>query len=237
MKKTIALFSTVFLSSSLIHAEALQCQQSYDIFNQNVARSQRFLKTGDVDAYLKFYQEISYSHLFQSIHPGKVFVNDQWIDEQEDKEQTKRIFDFFVQQPKDYQIMQLKYNKTPKANFMTEVGEVCVIATQEMFRYAGETFKSRYDTVFVRNTLDNQWRDYAYNGSESAEDLNMFFPDFLQQMRLSAVKVNGLNLAEYRKHLDLIYLQQENILMTDTILEAIHREYLETKQRLKANGH
>ncbi len=236
MKKIIALSSTALLSSSLSYAETLQCPQSYDIFNQNVALSKRLMEAGDTDAYFELSKKNTYSRLFQSFHPNKVFIRDEWIDEKEYEEEQKSFIQLLAQQPKDYQLIHIKY-KLPKVNFMADMGEICVIPTQEMVRYEGEIFKSRYDTVFVRNTLDNHWRGYVYNGTEAAEVLNMFFPDILQQLNLSKRQINGMNMAEFQQFKYLKYIKQQNLPMSDGLNAYVQQEYLKAKQRLNANGH
>lgn len=236
MKKTIALFSTALLSSSLSYAESLQCPQSYDIFNQNVAASKHLMEAGDSDAFFALARKNAYSQLFQSLHPNQVFVRDEWIDEKEYEEEQKSFIQLLAQQPKDYQLIHIKY-KLPKVNFMADIGEVCVIPTQEMVRYEGEIFKSRYDTVYVRNTLDNHWRGYVYNGTEAAEDLSLFFPNILKQLKLSKRLINGMNMAEFQQFKYLKYIKQHNLPMSDGLNDYVQQEYLKAKQRLKANGH
>lgn len=84
---------------------------------------------------------------------------------------------------------------------------------------------------------DNQWRTYAYSGDELIEDLNTFFPGFLQQLQLSQKKINGLNIAEQNRQIVVNYYQHHGLAISDDLRAYLQREYLDTKQRLKANGH
>lgn len=235
MKKIIALFC-LGVFSGLGHADTLQCKQSYDFFYQNIAASKHFVEAGDLDAYIALSKKNSYSQLFQSQHLGQVYVSSKWIAEQDNEDNLKSFIQNFVDQPKAYQLMEVKY-KAPKVNLMTDVGEVCVVPTQEVIRVSGNILKARFDTVFVRTAQDNQWRTYAYSGDELIEDLNTFFPGFLQQLQLSQKKINGLNIAEQNRQIVVNYYQHHGLAISDALRAYLQREYLDTKQRLQANGH
>ena len=236
MKKLIPLIFTSVFPSFALAAEALMCRQSYDIFNQQFADQKHFIETQDIAGYLQFNQKITYSALFKGIHADQMYLFGEWKDKTQVEDMVKQVLPRYTLDRRNYRLIHSQYMQ-PKANFMAEVGELCIVPTVEKLKYDGHVMNVRYDTIFVRNLVTNEWRSFDYSGIETAEDFKLFFPNFPKQIKLAQKKINGLNQAEFYRISHIKKLQQEGEPISTAMQQAIQQKYQQRRQLLKQNGY
>lgn len=234
MKKIIPLILAGFLPLST-SAEDLQCTQSYDIFNEWTVEHKRLVEAADTDGFLKFQAKILYTSLFQSSHLDQTYMHGVWLDKAYVKEAMQNILAPYKDDQENFKFIQIKY-KQPKANFISEVGELCIIPTVEIYKMEGERIIMSYDVIFVRNLISNQWLVFAYTGLEKAEDFKQFFPNFPKQIKLAQAKINGFNEAEYDRISSIEQLKKNGESISSDTMENINFQYEQTREKLKQNG-
>ncbi|MEG2301199.1 MAG: hypothetical protein RSC03_12070, partial [Acinetobacter sp.] len=125
-----------------------------------------------------------------------------------------------------------------KANFISTVGEVCVVPWTSEDKFFDKTYISQTDLIFVRNLNSNQWRNFVYLGIEKPEDFKEFFPDFPKSIKLSAATANG----QYATT-NQVYEISTNMLkflfkseLSPAVVEEINNTIKDAEERLKVNG-
>lgn len=177
MKKLYLL--AAMLLSTAIYADDLQCLASMDhlksIFDDAVAIE----KKGDLQQMKDYNARYDYSALFNDRHPNQYYYM-TWISESEYENNLNELISMAQKGvTKNHKTILQK----PKANFISAVGEVCVIPMHYEMTMNGKDLSSLSDQVFVRNLTNNQWRVFSYDGDENDQVLEEFFPGFSQDLK------------------------------------------------------
>lgn len=173
----------MLLMSTHSFAENLKCLNSYETLRNIQDEGINILENGTIKQVLDFNEQYDYANLYKNKHPGKGYWMDDWVDD--DIAKTSLIVLATSVKSGKFKIINYTLNK-PKANFISSVGEVCVIPVQSTGIYYDEEGTTNADIIFVRDLKSNLWRIYSYYGSERKEYFNEFFPDFPKSIKLSA---------------------------------------------------
>lgn len=181
MKKI--LFSLILLSGHGYTAD-LQCEKSYQIFRgiYNDYLSVRDGPNLNLSLLKKYEDTYEYSRLFSKNHPDQVYRYGNWISKAAYADQVLLEHAMIVGAHSKFFGYRLE---KPKANFISSVGEVCVVPIESRSSYLGEDVTLHLDSIFVRNLNSNQWHVFEYLGSELKKDFDEFFPDFPKSIKLS----------------------------------------------------
>lgn len=226
------LIGFLVIASCRVYAKDLQCVDSYKTFENIEAESIRLLKSGNVDQLKAFNKQYDFTHLYNNKHPGQRYFYGDWIDEREAEVNLEVLATMFrLEKIKHIQSVQSK----PKANFISSIGEVCVIPTQNKTVFFGETFKSSTDIIYVRNLENNQWYSYSFLGSELKEDFDELFPDFPKSVKLSPSSTRHAGREVSSAEISLKMLKALNIEVTPEIMSELEKKQKEIDDREKQN--
>lgn len=177
--KKIILGLIIGLQSFTSYSSELKCQDSYDIFQKIFSSAVDVRRDGDLKQIKEHNERYDYPALFNKNHPGQFYLYG-WKDEAKYDEILDTI-SYMIQSgiSKEHKTTLLQV----KANFISGVGEVCVIPMYYDGNIDGEKKRSLHDVFFVRDIHSNEWRALIYTGDESEEDFNEFFPDFPKDIK------------------------------------------------------
>lgn len=234
MKKLIALLVGLSIHG-VSHAEDLQCEKSYSQFNQYVTELNSISKTGNAEQLHQFLEKNEYSRLFKDKHPESTYYTGDWMNDQE--YQLAIQFQQSLTKSEQYKNEGLEL-QNPKANFVLPLGEVCIVPWISKDTIFGKKYESQTDLIFVRNLDNNEWRVFTYLGTEKPEDFTEFFPDFPQDIKLSAAKANGeyaVTVQAYEMGIDIFnYLTNSKV--PQVLVDELKENIESTRERLKVNG-
>lgn len=233
VKKFLILFGC-FFSSSLVIAENLKCKESLDIFNEQIDKGIQFRKIGSVDDLVKYNEETEYAQLFKSKHAGQTYVVDGWVDNRQYKQQL--YAEAAVMKKAGYNNLGHKLLE-PKANFISSIGEVCIMPLQAEDQFFNHKMTGISDVIFVRDLKNDSWRSFNYLGIEKPQDFSEFFPDFPKGLRLSPALVNDQNFADINYEFSLLMFKHMGIPMNAEIQQQLQEEKEKYQRRLITNGH
>ena len=232
MKKVLLLSSLLF-STQTFSAE-LQCPKSYENFKKIQEEGLNVVRNGTNDEIQAFSDRYDYSMLFKNNHLGQSYLIDNWIDENV----AKLSLLIMVSSIKNGETEIVNYTLNElKANFISSIGEVCVVPMQSTSIYFDEESTTSADVIFIRDLNSNQWRLFTYYGSEKKEDFHEFFPDFPKSVKLSASSTtyksgNNLTSIDYAK----IVYKKMGIDIPQEVLTELQKKQEETKLRREMNG-
>ena len=234
MKKLIALFVGLAIHG-VSQAEDLQCEKSYAQFNQYLTESNHISKTGDAEQLHQFLEKNEYSRLFKEKHPDSTYYSGDWMNNQE--YQLAVQFQQGLTKSDQYKNESIDLQK-PKANFVLSVGEICIVPWTSKDTIFGKKYESQTDLIFVRNLDNNEWRVFTYLGTEKPEDFTEFFPEFPQDVKLSAAKANGEYASTgqaYEMGMDIFnYLTKSKV--PPVLVDELKANIESNRARLKVNG-
>lgn len=232
MKNFLLLFSFIF--STQTFSADLQCRRSYETFKNIQEEGINVVKNGTNDEIKAFSDRYDYPMLFKNNHSGQSYFNGDWIDENV----AKMTLVIMASSFRNGEAEVVNYTLSePKANFMSSIGEVCVVPMQSTIIYFDEKATTNADVVFIRDLNSNQWRLFTYYGSEKKEDFNEFFPDFPKSIKLSASSTiyesgNNLTSIDYAK----IFFKKMGMDIPPEVLNDLQEKQEETKLRKRMNG-
>ena len=232
MKKVLLLSSLLF--STQTFSADLQCPKSYETFKKIQEEGINVVKNGTNDEIQAFSDRYDYSMLFKKNHVGRSYLLDNWIDENV----AKMALLIMASSIKNGETELVNYTLNElKANFISSIGEVCVVPIQSTSIYFDEESTTSADVIFIRDLNSNQWRLFTYYGSERKEDFHEFFPDFPKSVKLSASSTtyksgNNLTSIDYAK---IIY-KKMGMDVPREVLTELQKKQEETKLRRKMNG-
>lgn len=232
MKKLLLLSSLLF--SAQTFSADLQCPKSYETFKKIQEEGINVVKNGTNDEIQAFSDRYDYSMLFKKNHVGQSYLLDNWIDENV----AKMSFLIMASSIKNGETELVNYTLNElKANFLSSIGEVCVVPMQSTSIYFDEESTTSADVIIIRDLNSNQWRLLTYYGSERKEDFHEFFPDFPKSVKLSASSTtyksgNNLTSIDYAK---IIY-KKMGMDVPREVLTELQKKQEETKLRRKMNG-
>lgn len=232
MKKILFVAMTLFCSSSF--AENLTCLDSYKTFENIKDEAIQTWMQGSFEQAKELDVKYDYSALFHDKHPGNYYFASDWID----KKTYDSTLSFLISLTQNGQFKHIQSTRSkPKANFISVVGEVCVVPTQSIDMTFGEKTTTDTDVIYVRALADNQWRLLEYAGDERKEDFDEFFPDFPKTVKLlasSTVDDSGRSLTSTDVALKLFEYQGREI--TPEILNELQMMQKEIDNRKLKNG-
>lgn len=183
--KRVILGLTIGLLSLNLYSSELKCLDSYDILRGIYSSAVDVRRNGNLEQIKEHNDRFDYPALFNKNHPDQYYL-DGWKDEHE----YDGILDFIQYRIKSGESKghKITLNK-PKANFISSVGEVCVIPMYYDVTIKGKQSRSLSDEIFVRNIESNEWRVFSYSGDEPEEAFNEFFPNFPKEIKRKLSKV------------------------------------------------
>lgn len=233
MKKICALIFA--LVSTPLFAQDLKCEKNYDGFKKQYAESVKIINTGSLEDLKKFNLLNDYTVSMSSENlDQKIYYLAEWFSPEEYED------DLYITQEmiKIAEFKNLKYSLArPKANYMSAMGEICVIPTQSDDLFFGEKFRTTYDQVFVRNLKTNQWQIFTYHGVEQQADMNYFFPDLKDKVKLSQIMINDKNFADHVVVFGLSFLKKMGIAQSNEFIKEFQNEAESYRIQLKENGY
>lgn len=183
MKKLLLGLAIGLLSFSSYSSE-LKCSESYDIFQGIIRGAVEVRRSGDLKQIKAHNERYDYPALFNKNHPEQFYLFG-WMDESEYDETLNSIsFKIKSGKSKGHKAKLLK----PKADFISSVGEVCIIPMYYFVNIDGKQGISLTDVFFVRDIHSNEWRALIYTGDEPEEDINEFFPDLPKKIKVKLSK-------------------------------------------------
>lgn len=178
MRRILLGFTIALLSFSSYSSE-LNCSESYDLFQGIIKGAVDVRKNGSLKQIKEHNARYDYPAIFNKNHPGKFYLYG-WISESEYDELLEYISNNIKSgKSKEHKAILLK----PKEDFISSIGEVCIIPMYYYVNINGKQSKSLNDVFFVRDIHSNEWRVFIYTGEESEEDFNEFFPDLPKEIR------------------------------------------------------
>lgn len=230
MKKLLLM---ALLISSSSFAEELQCLKSYSTFKSIYVDSIKITKTGDLNKLKAFEQQYDYTVLFKDKHPGQVYLGSDWMKESEADGVMKIALS--MEKTGKLQMLEQKLEK-PKANFISSIGEVCVVPSYYDSIFFGEKIRSYGDIIYIRALNGNKWRLYSYIGDEQKQDFDEFFPDFPASVKLSASTTDGASYAQQSTNAAIRTLKYLGVEITPELRKQLKQDQKEIEMRMKANG-
>ncbi len=233
MKKLMMIAITT-LASSVSFAENLQCEKSYEIFKQQGDKEIEILKNGTLDDIIHYYDQIEYDRKLKPNHQGQTFSSGEWISDAKYREDVKIQQD--LAKDDSYKNIDFSLLK-PKLNYISSVGEVCVVPMRSQDEMFKKNMQTQADVIFVRDLKTNDWRRFIYLGIEDKKDFNEFFPDFPKNIKLSKTLINNQDFAESASEFALLMLEEMGAEITPELKEAVEAQSEPFKVKLKANGY
>lgn len=233
MKQICALFFA--LLSTTAFAQDLRCEKDYGIFKKQFTQEVKILQNGSVEDLKSFYKQNDYTvNKTPKNLSANIFHNGEWYSNQEFDEYVEIILDV----SKAEKLKNVSYTlRKPKVNYISPIGEVCVVPTQSEDYITGVKFLSKYDQIFVRNLNSNEWKSYIYNGIEESSDMEQFFPNLLAKVKLSQLLANDKDFADNSVYMALIMLNSMGVELNDEMVEAVNKEAEPYRLKLKENGY
>ncbi len=218
--------------SSGAYAKDLQCADSYKTFESIEAESIKLLKSGSLEELKAHSDKYDLTYLSSDKHPGQRYFYGEWIDESEAEAGLAILATMFrSEKMKHIQSIPLK----PKANFISSIGEICVVPTKNQTVFLGETLKSNTDIIYVRKLENNQWYLYSFIGSELKEDFEEFFPDFPKSIKLTPSSTRNGGREVSSTEMSIKMLEALNIEVTPEMLNELKKKQKEVEDRKKQN--
>ena len=230
-KILISLFSVCLSVSSF--AQELKCEKNYDQFEKISTDVLKIAQTGSYQQYVAFNDQYDYSVQFRDQHPGQYYWGSDWISISEFHENEQMVFNWL--RDETYQYIDQELAK-PKLNFISRIGEVCVVPTRIRDVFFGSQHQTEFDVIYVRDLENNHWRMHNFAGNERVKDLKEFFNASAQQLQLSAQYTDGLNYAESGYIAAQKMYESLGIEITPEIKQELLNEKQETLIRLRKNG-
>lgn len=221
--------------SSGAYAENLQCKNSYKIFEGIYSDFLSVSNGPEVNLTLlgQLESKYDYSRLFTRNHPGQLYSNGDWVSVDEYNDQI--ILSHAIRLGSRTKYLGIKLKKS-KANFLSGVGEVCVVPTEVKLLYLDKEIINRFDNIFVRDLKNNTWRVFMYIGIEHKKDFDEFFPDFPKSVKLSErYSTLDPSFGESIKRTAEIY-KAYDIKLTPEMIEQRKEARRIINERRKANG-
>lgn len=207
MKKILV--GLVSCLATFANAATLDCENSYPLFEEIIQKKTDVENVGGVDDIYNYIQHYDYTYIFNKNHPDKQFwvdkhlsfakpswSNNEWISKSEFTKRIKVIAKHNVKDPSNPYIHELL---PPKANLLTQSGEICVVPVQAYLEVEvdaepdeGENQNTSetvvveamlIDHIFVRDIKNNKWRVLAFNRYIADNDFNEFFPDLSDHIK------------------------------------------------------
>lgn len=233
MKKL--LLSLILFSSNGYSAD-LQCENSYKTF-ERIHKEINSVNEGGGNFNLTLFGRLKakydYSIRFSHNHPDKVYDDGDWID---GEEYIQNVFNgYTVYKILNYRETNFHFEK-PKVNFISSVGEVCVIPFETRYIYFDEQMIQRTDDIFVRDMKSNEWRKFRYLGYEKQEDFDEFFPDFPKSVKLSERFLSKKYSLEQVMDMDAKIYKALDLELSREIIEKTKRRWMEIEERRNENG-
>ncbi|WP_445114530.1 hypothetical protein [Acinetobacter sp. WZC-1] len=189
--------------AAFANAATLECEHSYSLFKEIIQKKSDADYMSGWDEIHDYIAKYDYTQIFNKNHPGKQFWvdkhlyfaesswgNNQWISQREYNKRIKLIVKRNAESvfnPYFHEIL------PPKANVLTQSGEICVVPVQAYLKVEGETALKeegnqktpenlvleamRIDHIFVRDIKNNEWRVLEFNSYITDKDFYEFFPD------------------------------------------------------------
>ncbi len=217
------------------YAENLQCKNSYKIFEGIYSDLLSVSNGPEVNLTLlgQLESKYDYSRLFTRNHPGQLYSNGDWVSVDEYNDQI--ILSHAIRLGSRTKYLGIKLKKS-KANFLSGVGEVCVVPTEVKLLYLDKEIINRFDNIFVRDLKNNTWRVFMYIGIEHKKDFDEFFPDFPKSVKLSErYSTLDPSFGESIKRTAEIY-KAYDIELTPEMIEQRKEARRIINERRKANG-
>lgn len=201
MKKILV--GLVYCLATFANAETLECESNYELFKEIIKKKSDADKISSEEEIHRYIGKYDYTQIFNKNHLGKQFWvdkplsfaksswrNNEWISQ---REYNKRIKVIARHNAKN--TANAYYNEIlpPKANVLTQSGEICVVPVQAYIEGEGDTVAKegenqntserivleamRIDHIFVRDIKDNAWRVLEFNSNIADKDFQEFFPD------------------------------------------------------------
>ena len=230
----VLLFISMLISSHSYSAD-LQCESSYKIFEgiYNDINSVRDGANLNLTQLARFEHKYSYSRLFDQNHPGQVYSSGNWIDQKVYADQVLMSHLLFVKLKTKN--LGVKWGR-PKANFISDVGEICIIPFEYRYSYLDESVTQRTDNIYVRNLKNNEWRVFIYLGYERKQDFDEFFPDFPKTIKLSEIYSSEGNSIERYIAVQAQVYKALGIELTAEKIENMRLRKKAINERRKENG-
>ncbi|WP_353168634.1 hypothetical protein [Acinetobacter sp.] len=183
MKKLLLGLAIGLLSFSSYSSD-LKCSESYDIFQGIISGAVEVRRNGDLKQIKAHNERYDYPALFNKNHPGQFYLYG-WMDESK-YDNTLNYFSYMIKsgRSKGHKAILLK----PKADFISSVGEVCIIPMYYFVNIDGKQGGSLTDVFFVRDIQNNEWRVLTYTGDEPKEEIDEFFPDLPKKIKVKLSK-------------------------------------------------
>lgn len=232
--KKIFIIALTTLASSFSFAENLQCEKSYEIFNKQGDKEVEILKNGSLDDVLKFYDQIEYDRKLKPKHQGQTFSSGEWISDAEYRKDIKLQQD--LAKDGSYKNIASSFLK-PKLNYISSVGEVCVVPMQSQDEIFKKPMQTEADIIFIRDIQTNEWRRFIYFGIEDKKDFNEFFPDFPKNVKLAQMLIDNKNFAESTSEFGLLMLEEMGVEITAEMKEMMKNQTDPFRVKLSANGY
>ncbi len=233
MKKVILAIFTA-LTSTAIFAEDLQCEKNYEVFKRIYQGQVKNMENGDTEAFKENLQKNEYDRLFKNKHPGQTYFAGNWSTNEKYNQDIESSFKFL--HVEGYKNVSFEFSK-PKVNFISSIGEICVVPITSEDVYSGNKEINKSDTVFIRNLKNNEWRQFTYIGIEEKKDMDEFFGQYTSALKLDPALANGKNFADKTLDISLSMFKYLGLEATPEIINELKEKMKPYRDRLKANGH
>lgn len=201
MKKILT--SLICCLSPLAYAENLKCENNYSKFEEIIQEKSNVVTISNEEEIHQFIQQYDYPFIFIEKSQNKRYwlnkpvpyaesswYENKWISESEYNKRIKFIAKKNAKEPTNVYVHKLL---SPKANFKSAVGEICVVPVQAYIRLdADEDIESseelyivamRIDHIFVKGPNQQNWRVLEFNRNILDQDFNSFFPKFPENVK------------------------------------------------------
>ena len=222
--------------SGYAFSQNLKCEQSYKIFEEYFSISNQIDQSGDLKKLIEFNKQYDYQEKFKVNHPNQIYFGSEWVDAQEFDIGLTVLLEFTKS---DHHQNLNDVFKQPKVNYISSVGEVCVIPWVNKSVMFNKEYLSETDVIFVRDLKDDKWRFTKYVGSESKIDFEELFPDFPNRKLLQAAVANGQYIySEDAENLSIkIFESVLKIDLPEDAKQAIKASYKDNMKKLNDNGY
>lgn len=222
--------------SSPLKANDLKCEESYKIFEAKDIEEMKIYEKGDLNSALNFTKSSYYATNSKGPNPKKAnYFDGEWMNDRVFKRHINAYMRAF--EIGKTHAVNVSYGK-PKINYISEIGEICVIPTVANAIFFGRNLQTVRDTIFIRDLQQNSWKRYLYLGVERKADMEVLFPDLLSKVKLSQALSNNKDIVDFNIEIFLEILNSRNTdIPKEELFDALKKQLEPQNEMLKINGY
>lgn len=234
MKKILLIIAIIICTP--LKANELKCEENYEHFKARIIEDYSMFSRDDLNSIIKLLNSNYYPINLKGPIPNKnIYWFGEWVNAKEYKTKIKEARNANLQA--QIQLGDVSIAK-PKFNYISDLGEICIIPVHVDFVMYGRNSTSTYDTILVRNLQDGNWKSYEYLGIEKRSDMEVLFPGLMDKVKLSQILVDDKDLFDASvEKVDVFLKSKKTNIPKEEFIKAVKKMLEPQNEMLKINGY